>query len=118
MVSMGIGINALGPGWIDLEFAFDEAFTQQDGYLHAGMIATALDSACGYAAMSLTPPGTRVLTAEYKINLLRPARGASFVAAAAVVKPGRTLTVTQATLHVENDNKPLAIMTGTIMALR
>ena len=80
MGTLGITISDLGPGWIEFEFAPPGGFTQQDGYLHAGVAATALDSACGYAAMSLASPETRVLTSGYKIDLVRPANRDRYIA--------------------------------------
>ncbi len=115
MASLGIEMVGLGPGWIELAFEPPPGFTQQDGYVHAGVVATALDSACGYAAYSLSPPNTAVLTSEYKINLLRPAAGTSFVARGVVIKAGRTLTVSQGELRTNSDGPILAIMTGTIL---
>lgn len=115
MASFGIEIGDLGPGWVELIFRPRPGLTQQDGFVHAGVVATALDSACGYAAYSLTPPRTSVLTSEYKINLLRPVAGDSFVARGSVIKPGRTLTVSQGELRPEPDGPLLAVMTGTIM---
>ena len=117
MGAFGIEIVGLGPGWIDLSLRHSPDLTQQDGFIHAGVIATAMDSACGYAAYSLVPPGVRVLTSEYKINLLRPASGSEFVARGVVIKPGRTLTVSQSVLTRPGEDKPLAIMTGTIALL-
>lgn len=116
MASLGIGISELGPGWIELAFTPPPGFTQQDGYLHAGVAATALDSACGYAAMSLTAAGARVLTSGYKIDLVRPANSRRYVARGWVLKPGRKLTVAQAEL-VGADGKIVAIMTATIVTL-
>lgn len=115
MASFGIEIGRLGPGWIELLFRPRPGLTQQDGFVHAGVVATALDSACGYAAYSLAPPNTTVLTSEYKINLLRPVTGTSFVARGVVIKPGRTLTVSQGELRADPEGPLLAVMTGTIM---
>jgi uncharacterized protein (TIGR00369 family) len=118
MHTLGIEISDLGPGWIDLEFDHNDAFTQQHGFTHAGVIAAALDSACGYAAFSLMPPHAAVLTVEYKINLLRPAKADRYRASATVTKPGRTLTVCQATATPSDEpGHEIAVMTGTLMAL-
>jgi uncharacterized protein (TIGR00369 family) len=95
MATMGARIARLGPGACDLEAPFAAAFTQQNGFWHAGAVATLADSAAGYAAFSLAPAGTDVLAVELKINLLAPARGESFVACGRVLRPGRTLTVCQ-----------------------
>lgn len=93
---MGISIAELSPGRIVLEMAHEDALTQQHGFLHAGIVSTALDSACGYAAFSLMPADAAVLTVEFKINLLNPADGERFRFVANVVKPGRTLTICEA----------------------
>lgn len=116
MATFGIEIADLGPGWIEFTFAPPVGFTQQDGFLHAGVVATALDSACGYAAMSLAAPDDRVLTTGYKIDLLRPANSDRYRARGWVVKPGRKLTVASAEL-LGSHGKPVAIMTGTIMVV-
>ena len=117
MGTLGIELVDLGPGWVELEFDHDEALTQQHGYTHAGAIATALDSACGYAALTLMPANAAVLTVEYKINLLRPANAARYRATATVVKPGRTLTVCNALATSTDSADAIAIMTGTLMTM-
>jgi uncharacterized protein (TIGR00369 family) len=117
MHTLGITIVDLGPGWIDLEFDHDDRFTQQHGFAHAGHVATALDSACGYAAFSLMPVNAAVLTVEYKINLLRPADATQYRASASVVKPGRTLTVSQGVVTPVDSTEAIATMTGTLMTL-
>ena len=119
MNTLGISIAELSPGRIVLEMAHEDALTQQHGFLHAGIVSTALDSACGYAAFSLMPSEAAVLTAEFKINLLNPADGERFRFVADVVKPGRTLTICEARAHAMKggDEKLVATMTGTLMAL-
>ena len=119
MRTMGINIAELAPGRIVLEMAHDDALTQQHGFLHAGIVSTALDSACGYAGFSLMPPEAAVLTAEFKINLLNPADGERFRFVAEVVKPGRTLTVCEARAYAMKgeDEKLVATMTATLMAM-
>jgi uncharacterized protein (TIGR00369 family) len=117
MHTLGVSIAGLGPGWVDLEFDHHEDFTQQHGFKHAGAIATVLDSACGYAAFSLMPADAAVLTVEYKINLLRPAKAERYRASAWVVKPGQTLTVCQGQLSRSDLDEPLAVMTATLMTL-
>lgn len=116
MRTFGIELAALGPGWVELAFRPPAGLTQQDGFLHAGVAATALDSTCGYAALTLAGPNSRVLTSGYKIDLLRPASGSRFTSCGWVVKPGRSLTVACAEL-VRSDGKLTAIMTATIMTL-
>ena len=83
--------------------AYAEAYTQQHGFMHAGIMTAALDSACGYAAFSLMPANAEVLTVEFKTNLLAPARGSRFVFRAQVVKPGRTLTFCEAQAYAYGD---------------
>ena len=119
MNTLGISIAELLPGRIVLEMAHQVALTQQHGFLHAGIVSTALDSACGYAAFSLMPAEAAVLTAEFKINLLNPADGERFRFVADVVKPGRTLTICEARAYAVKgqDEKLVATMTGTLMAL-
>ncbi len=117
MASLGIVIDGIGPGWVDLGFAVPPGFTQQAGFVHAGVVAAALDSACGYAAYTLAAAETDVVTSEYKINLLRPAVGKAFIARGWVVKPGKTLTVSQGELTAGEGGPALAIMTGTIVHL-
>ena len=93
MAALGVTIARLAPGEVDLGLPYDPALCQQNGFLHAGAIASAADSANGYAALSLAPPDTDVLAVEFQINLLAPARGSEFLACGRVLRAGRTLTV-------------------------
>jgi uncharacterized protein (TIGR00369 family) len=120
MRTLGIEILRLEPGEIELNMPFALAYTQQNGFMHAGIITTALDSACGYAAFSLMPADAAVLTVEFKTNLLAPAKGERFTFRAQVVKPGRTLTVCDARAYAFDrggKQRLIATMTGTLMAL-
>jgi uncharacterized protein (TIGR00369 family) len=120
MTTLGIEITRLEPGAIELGMPYGAAFTQQHGFIHAGIITTALDSACGYAAFSLMPAEAAVLTVEFKVNLLAPAKGERFLFRAEVVKPGRTLTVCEARAYaLSGDAKErlIATMTGTLIAV-
>ena len=96
MATLGVSIVYLGPGEVHLALPFDRRFCQQNGFMHAGAIASVADSANGYAAFTLAPADTDVLAVEFKINLLAPARGDEFLACGRVLRPGRTLTVCQA----------------------
>src|ERR1700741_5195130 len=96
MTLIGAELVAVEPGVVEIKLPYRVDLGQQDGYLHAGVVTTIADSACGYAAFSLMPAGSAVLSVEFKVNLLRPARGASFVARAEVIKAGSTLSVTRA----------------------
>ena len=89
-------------------------------FVHAGIVATALDSACGYAAFSLMPANAGVLTVEFKISLLAPARGQRFLFRAQVVKPGKTLTFCEASASAEDggaEPRLVATMTATLMVI-
>ncbi len=119
MATFGIALVRVDPGEVELAFAHADALTQQHGFIHAGVLATALDSACGYAAFSLMAPDAAVLSVEFKINLLAPARGERFRVVGRVVKPGHTITVCEAeAFALEGDAaKRVATMSGTMMAL-
>ena len=120
MQTLGVEITRLAPGEIELAMPFEAAFTQQHGFVHAGIMATVLDSACGYAAFSLMPADAAVLTVEFKTNLLAPAKGERFAFRAHVVKPGRTLTFCDArafALEDSGNERLVATMNGTLMAL-
>jgi uncharacterized protein (TIGR00369 family) len=119
MRTLGISIARLEPGEVDLSMAYSRDFTQQNGFVHAGIITAGLDSACGIAAFTLMPAGSDILTVEFKTNLLAPARGERFAFRAHVVKPGRTLTVCEGRAYAEHEGVEtlIATMTGTLMAL-
>jgi len=119
MRTLGISIARLEPGEIELAMAYSPDLTQQNGFVHAGIITAGLDSACGIAAFTLMPAGSDILTVEFKTNLLAPARGQRFVFRATVVKPGRTLTFCEGRAYAEHDGHEtlIATMTGTLMAL-
>ncbi len=107
------------PGLVEIELPYQPELTQQDGFIHAGISSTVMDSACGYAAFTLMPAEARVLSIEFKINLLAPATGTSFRALAKVCKAGRTVIVANAELFARTDgtDRLVASMTGTLMAI-
>jgi uncharacterized protein (TIGR00369 family) len=119
MATLGIEMVHLEPGEVHLTMPPNSAYTQQHGFMHAGIITTALDSACGYAAFTLMPAKAAVLTVEFKTNLLAPAKGERFIFRAHVVKSGRTLTICEARAMALDGSKEklVATMTGTLMAL-
>ena len=119
MATIGTRIEKLEPGLVELAFEYDASLTQQHGFIHAGIVSTVMDSACGYAGFSLMPENTAVLTIEFKVNLLAPAQGESFVAIGKVKKPGRTITVADGELYAIRDGqrKLVATMTGTLMTI-
>ena len=119
MKTIGATLSAVEAGVVAIELPWAQALTQQHGFLHAGMVATALDSACGYAAFSLMPGDAAVLTIEYKINLLAPAKGQRFRMVGEVIKPGRTITVVEGKAWAidEGRDKLIATMNATLMAV-
>lgn len=120
MHTLGASLGLVAPGAVDIELPWAAALTQQHGFLHAGMVSTALDSACGYAGFTLMAADAAVLTIEFKINLLAPAKGQRFRMEGRVIKPGRTITVTEGRAYaVDNgQEKLIATMGCTLMCLR
>jgi len=119
METIGVRVVHAAPGEVDFELDFDERLTQQHGFLHAGVIAAALDSACGYAAYSAAEDGSDVLTIEYKINFLAPAHGERFVLRGRVVRAGARITVCRGDAYACADGEERHIATSTTtMALR
>jgi uncharacterized protein (TIGR00369 family) len=119
MKTFGIVIDEVKAGEVVLSMPYSHAYTQQNGYLHAGVITVGLDNACGMAAFSLMSAGSDILTVEFKTNLLAPAKGEKFIFRAHVVKPGRTITVCEAqAFAIEGgSSKLIATMTATLMAI-
>ena len=118
---IGARLSLVEPGVVEITLPYRADLAQQDGYLHAGVVTTIADSACGYAAYSLMSAGSEVLSVEFKVNLLRPAQGITFVARAEVIKAGRTLSVVRADVFgiAENaDRELVATMQGTMICLR
>ena len=118
---IGAELSLVEPGIIEIALPYRADLAQQHGYLHAGIVTTIADSAAGYAAYSLMPPGAEVLSVEFKVNLLRPAQGKSFLARAEVIKPGRTLTVARADVFGvadSGDRELVATMLATIICLQ
>jgi uncharacterized protein (TIGR00369 family) len=111
METLGATIARLEPGAVDLRLPYSPALCQQNGYMHAGAIASVADSANGYAAYSLAPADTDVLAVEFKINLLEPGRGSHFMACGRVIRLGRTLTVCQADVLAHDGARQVLIAT-------
>jgi len=120
MSLFGATLGRVEPGMVEIEMPYREELTQQHGFLHAGVITTVLDSACGYAALSVMPPGTGVLSIEYKVNLLAPGRGDRFVARGRVVRAGRTIIVCSGDVLATQDGQEtmVATMLATMMVVR
>ena len=116
MQTMGITLESVEPGEIQLQVPFRDDLTQQNGYLHAGVLSTALDTACGVSAYTLMTTDSSVLTIENKINLLRPANNGPFRVVARVIKPGRTVIVSEGKLY-DVEGKLVATMSATNLAV-
>lgn len=121
MATLGAVLAEVAPGRVVVTMRHRPELCQQHGFLHAGMVSTALDSACGYAAFTLMPADAGVLTIEFKVNLLAPAKGPAFRMEAEVTKAGRTISVVDARAFQCGDDgsgrKPIASMTATIMTI-
>jgi uncharacterized protein (TIGR00369 family) len=120
MATIGATLEHVERGEVAIAMPRNPSLTQQHGYLHAGIIATIADSACGYAALSLMPDDAAVLSIEFKTNMLAPADGERFIARGKVIKPGRTIMVCDATVHAVHNGseKLIATMTGTMMVVQ
>jgi uncharacterized protein (TIGR00369 family) len=116
---IGAELRRIEPGLIEIRLPYRADMAQQHGYLHAGIVTTIADTACGYAAYTLMPPNSDVLSVEFKVNLLRPAKGETFSAVAEVVKSGKTLTVVRADVFgIEGERRDLvATMLATMICL-
>jgi len=120
MATIGAELTRVTAGVVEIELPFAEELTQQHGFLHAGVISAALDSACGYAAYSLMPADAAVLTIEFKVNLLAPGRGERFLFRGSVTKPGRTIIVADGQAYAfgaDGETRLIATMTGTMMTV-
>ncbi len=117
MTTLGASLELVEPGRVHIAVPFSPALTQQHGCVHAGVISSIADSACGYAAMTLAPNGSEVLTVEFKISLLAPAHGLRFLAVASVLRAGRTLSFCTGEVRAirEADEEVIATMLSTII---
>jgi uncharacterized protein (TIGR00369 family) len=118
MMTLRAELAKVAPGEVAIEIPFSEELTQQNGFIHAGVITSIADSACGYAAYTLMAADSAVLSVEFKVNLLSPAIGEKFSARAEVIKPGRTLTICRADVFAINsgEEKMIATMLATMIA--
>jgi uncharacterized protein (TIGR00369 family) len=120
MTTLGARLERVGPGEVQIALPFSRHLSQQLGYLHAGAITSILDSACGYAALTQAPAGMEVVTAEFKINLMRPGIGEHFLAIGRVQNAGRLLTVCTGEVRawagpLDGPHKVIALMQATIV---
>src|SRR4051812_33983741 len=127
METLGVTMGRVSAGAVELTLPFRADLTQQHGFLHAGIVAAVVDSACGYAALSLMEPGVAVLSVEFKVQLLAPAKGAWFRARGQVLRAGRTLSVVTGEMRAF-ERKPheadkiegelVTLLNGTMMTVR
>lgn len=120
MTTLGATLTHVAPGEVDIVLPFRADLCQQHGFLHAGVVTTIVDSACGYAALTLMPPGTAVLTIEFKSNFLAPAAGDSFVGRGRVVRAGRQITVVAGEVIARSaaGEKVVSLMQATMMTVQ
>lgn len=120
MATLGAQLVSVADGEVQISMPFSTALSQQHGYVHAGAITSIVDSACGYAALTKAPPECEVVTAEFKINLMRPAIGERFLAIGKVVSAGRLLTVCAGEVRAFSGTsyKVVAVMQATIVQVR
>ncbi|HEX6909405.1 MAG TPA: PaaI family thioesterase [Longimicrobium sp.] len=119
MATLGARLTRVAPGEVDVELPFRADLTQQHGFIHAGIVSTVLDSACGYAAFTLMPADAAVLSIEFKVNLLAPAQGERIIVRGRVVRAGRTISVCSGDAFAVRDGQErhVATMTGTMMTV-
>jgi len=120
MKLIGAAITDVAPGYCAIALTPRPELSQQHGFVHAGIVSAIVDSAGGYAGFTLFPEDASVLTVEFKLNLLAPAKGERVVAEGFVVKPGRTLAITRGEVHAEDGGKRtlVALMQQTLMVMR
>ena|SRR5690348_12493162 len=112
MSTLGVEVTSVEPGKVEMSLRHDDRFTQQHGFLHAGAVASVMDTACGFAA-----PDAAVLTASYTINLMAPAAGERFTITGEVVRAGRTLVVCRGEAFADGGKRPFAVMQATMTAV-
>jgi uncharacterized protein (TIGR00369 family) len=119
MTTIGATIAAVRAGEVEIVLPFSDALTQQHGFIHAGVVAMIVDTACGYAALTVMPADAAVLTTEFKLNLLSPAKGERLRAVGRVVRPGRKLVVCLGDVYAEEgaQAKQVALMTASMMVV-
>lgn len=119
MRTLGIKLGTVDPGRVQLELPIREELCQQNGYLHAGVVTTMLDTAGGLAALTLMPVGAAVLAIEFKANFMAPAKGETLVVHGRVVRAGKTITVCSADAYatIRGKEKHVSTMISTVMTV-
>lgn len=119
MATLGVTLERVEPGLAEMAMPYGPHLLQQHGFVHAGALSALVDNACGFAAMTLMPKGTGVLTVEFKMNLLSPGKGERFIGLGRVIRPGKTIMVTLGECFAEEagERKLIAMMTATMMVV-
>jgi uncharacterized protein (TIGR00369 family) len=119
MATIGARLTRVAPGEVEVEAPFELDLTQQHGYLHAGVVTALVDSACGYAALTMLPAAVEVLSVEYKVNFLAPAQGERFVARGRVERSGQRISVCSGEVFAitGSEEKKVAVMLATMIAV-
>ena len=118
MKTIGATMESVEYGKVTITLPFQDSLTQQHGYIHAGVVTSIVDSACGYAALTTAAADHDVLTVEFKVNFLKPAAAKRLIAIGQVLQSGKTLTVCEGTVYNETQDKVIAKMIATIMAVK
>ena len=120
MNAHGGELVAVEPGYVEIHLPFSEALAQQHGFFHGGIVATALDAASGYASYTVAAPDEECLSAEFKVNFLRPAKGAKMISRGNVIRAGKTLVVAEANVSVIRDGEEIdcAFMIHTVALVK
>jgi uncharacterized protein (TIGR00369 family) len=120
METLGAELTRISPGVVEIELEYDRKLTQQHGFLHAGVISAALDTACSYAAYTVIEQDASLLTIEFKVNLMSPGRGERFLFRSEITKPGSNIIVADGRGYALTDGpaKLIASMTSTMMVIR
>lgn len=117
MKHLGATLEKVEPGHCEIAATFRPELTQQNAYFHAGVIGTLADNAGGYAAFSLMPAEASILTVEFKLNLLRPAKGMRIFAVGKVIRPGKQLSVSQANVFIESADQEAKLCATALITL-
>jgi len=118
METLKAKLTEIKRGQVKITCKFSEALTQQHGFFHAGVVTSIVDSACGYAALTMMPDNAEVLTIEFKINFMKPAKTDKLIAIGKVLQSGKTLTVCEGYIYDSKEEKLIAKMTATMIAIQ
>ena len=117
MKTFNASLDKVERGTVQISCAFNDGLSQQHNFFHAGVMTSLVDTACGYAALTLAPEEKEVLTVEFKVNFLKPANTSRIAAIGKVIQSGKTLTVCEGNVYDDTGEKLIARMTATIMTV-